>query len=314
MKQLKLLWTIGFLCGLVLVINARANSNLIFVGTNDKGYSEYQNKKDGSILIEVPASEFWMGSPAKEGDNDEHPQHKVLVNTYYIGKFEVTNEQFDRFVRVTGYKTDVEKAGKAQVYEQQNGVWKWVEKKGASWRFYFSKDKTKYPVVLVTWNDAKAYCDWVGLRLPFEAEWEKATRGYDKRKYPWGKNEPGAEGFARCNYADQNTDYKWSDMKINDGYKMMAPAGSYETGKSPYGCYDMAGNVWEWCSDRYAEYYYMTSSGPDPQGPVTGTSRVLRGGSWFTGAYDMRCSNRNGIGQGYQNADLGFRVALSQTK
>jgi formylglycine-generating enzyme required for sulfatase activity len=290
---------------LFLFFSGYSMANIIFIGSNEKGYSEFQNVKDGSILIEIPASEFWMGSSPKDGDDDEHPQHKVSLSTYYIGKYEVTNEQFDRFVCTTNYKTDVEKTGKAQIYELQGGEWKWVEKKGVSWRYY----KTKCPVVLISWNDAAAYCNWAGLRLPTEAEWEKAARGYDKRKFPWGKEEPGSKGIIRCNYADQNTDYNWSDKQANDGYRVIAPIGSYEIGESPYDCNDLSGNVWEWCADRYSEFYYVTNPGPNPQGPSTGITRVLRGGSWFTGSFDLRCSNRNNLTQGYQNVDLGFRVA-----
>lgn len=299
---------------LFLFFSSYSMSNIIFIGRNEKRYSEFVNAKDSSILIEIPASEFWMGSFPKQGDNEEHPQHKVLLSTYYIGKYEVTNEQFDRFVRATNYKTDVEKTDKAQIYEIQGGEWKWVEKKGVNWRFYYAKEKSKYPVVLITWNDAVAYCNWAGLYLPTEAEWEKAARGYDKRNFPWGNEEPGTKGITRCNYADQNTDYNWSDKKVNDGYRMTAPVGSYEIGKSPYGCYDLAGNVWEWCSDRYSEFYYLTNPGPDPQGPSTGIARVIRGGSWFTSSFDLRCSNRNKMTQGYQNADLGFRTAFSYQK
>ena len=311
MKGIKFGWIIGLILAIVLFAYS---VNLTFVTTNDKGFREFENKKDGSILIEIPAGEFWMGSPAKEGDDDEHPQHKVYLDTFYISKYEVTNEQFDRFVRTTGYKTDVEKAGKARIYEQLENQGRWYEKAGASWRYYYSKDTKKNPVVLISWNDAKAYCDWAGLRLPTEAEWEKAARGNDKRTYPWGNELPGAKGIARCNYADQSTDYAWRDPDVNDGYPSIAPVGVFAVGKSPYGNYDMTGNVWEWCADRYAEFYYMASPTQNPTGPNSGISRVLRGGSWFSGAFDLRCANRNKIGQGYSNPDLGFRTAFSNSK
>jgi serine/threonine-protein kinase len=310
MKQFKVFLVIIAILSFYLTAWSAA---LTLIGTNAKGYREFQNKKDNSILIEIPAGEFWMGSVPKEGDDDEHPQHLVYLDTFYIGKYEVTNEQFDRFIKATGYKTDVEKLGKGRIYEPENQG-NWVEKAGVSWRYYYNKDTKKYPVVLISWNDAKAYCDWAGLRLPTEAEWEKAARGTDKRKYPWGIEPPGEKGVARANYADSQTGYDWSDPSVDDGYKFTAPVGGYELGVSPYGGYDMAGNVWEWCLDRYGEFYYMVKAVENPPGPTTGSSRVLRGGSWFSSAIELRCANRNKIGQGYENPDLGFRPACSTAK
>jgi serine/threonine-protein kinase len=310
MKQLKVFLVI---ISILIFYLTAGSAELTLLGTNTKGYREFQNKKDNSILIEIPAGEFGMGSVPKEGDDDEHPQHLVYLDTFYISKYEITNEQFDRFIKATGYKTDVEKVGKARIYEPENQG-NWVEKSGASWRYYYNKDTKKYPVVLTSWNDAKAYCDWAGLRLPTEAEWEKAARGSDKRKYPWGNEAPGVKGAARANYADDKTDYAWSDRKVDDGYQFTAPVGVYETGVSTYGCYDMAGNVWEWCSDRYGEFYYRVKAAQNPTGPTNGISRVLRGGSWFSSAIELRCANRNKIGPGYENPDLGFRSAFSLSK
>jgi formylglycine-generating enzyme required for sulfatase activity len=268
--------------------------NLVYIGPNAKGYSEYQNKKDGMLLVEIPEGKFWMGSTGKEGTDAEHPQHELYLNHYYISKYELTNEQFDKFVRATGYKTDAEKTNKT------------------SWRSLYTKETAKYPVVRISYNDAKAYCDWAGLRLPTEAEWEKAARGIDKRRYPWGNDVPGANGVARCNYADNNTNYQWSELNVNDGYKNTAPVGSYDKGISYYGCYDMAGNVWEICADYYDELYYMRSPKENPQGSEQGVTRVIRGGSWYTNAFDLRCASRAKVAQGYSNADLGFRPVYSK--
>ena len=215
-----------------------------FLCTNNKGYEEYLWLKDSSVMVKVPAGEFWMGSPPGEGDGDEGPQHKVYVSEFYVDKHEVTNRQFERFVRAIAYRTDAEKKGSGWVYDEYKG--KWVDKKGVSWRDYYDYATEKHPVVLVSWNDARAYCKWVGKQLPTEAEWEKAARGIDARKYPWGSGKPTG---SKCNFADRSADLGWSDKSTDDGYARTAPVGTYPQGVSPYGCMDMAGNVWEWCND-----------------------------------------------------------------
>jgi formylglycine-generating enzyme required for sulfatase activity len=162
MKQRKVLLAI---IAIISIYLSAGSAELKLIGKNAKGFREFQNQKDNSILIEIPAGEFAMGSVPKEGDDDEHPQHSVYLDTFYISKFEITNEQFERFIKATGYKTDVEKIGKGRIYDPVNQG-KWVEEAGVSWRYYSNKETKKYPVVLISWNDAKAYCDWAGLRLP----------------------------------------------------------------------------------------------------------------------------------------------------
>ena len=235
----------------------RVTRGLKYIGRNSQGYKEYKNLKDGSILIYIPPGEFIMGSPEGEGDSDEHPQHRVYLDGYFIGKYEVTVAQFRKFCEETGYKMP----------EQP------------SW------NKDNHPVVNVTWEDAVAYCKWAGLRLPTEAEWEKAARGTDGRKYPWGNHEPYYNGRYYANYDPGN----YSE----DGYKYTAPVGSYPHGASPYGCMDMAGNVWEWCYDWYDEDYYKNSPYRNPKGPSSGTKRVCRGGSWCSSARYVRCAYRD---------------------
>ena len=208
-----------------------------------------------------------MGS--KDGEGDEKMVHTVYLDKYYIGKYEVTVGQYKKFCEATG-KTMPEQP------EWNTG--------------------DNYPVVKVTWYDAKAYCDWAGLRLPTEAEWEKAARGTDGRTYPWGN----IWDASKCNIDG-----------TGDAYEHTAPVGSYPAGASPYGVFDMAGNVWEWCNDWSVYGYYGDSPTKNPTGPASGDFRVSRGGSWFFPGNYSRVSCRNGKrpGDTGDNDDQGFRVA-----
>jgi formylglycine-generating enzyme required for sulfatase activity len=202
---------------------------------------------------------------SNEGDADEKPVHQVYLDAFYIDKYEVTNALYEKFMQATGRQ--------APVY--------WNDK---------DYNTPNQPVVGVSWHDAEAYCQWAGKRLPTEAEWEKAARGTDGRIYPWGN--------------------QWEERKANssgtaDGYQYTAPVGSFETGKSPYGAYDMAGNVWEWVADWYAEKYYQGSPARNPTGPESGQSRVLRGGAWHYNQYYVRASSRNRIIPGHSSQCLG---------
>ncbi len=236
-------------------------SGMKFIGKNNKGYYEVKNSKDGSILIYIPAGEFTMGS--ENGDSDEKPVHKVYLDGYYIGKYEVTFEQYDRFCEATGrVKPDNEGWGRGN-----------------------------RPVINVSWNDAVAYCKWAGLRLPTEAEWEKAARGGENYKYA-GSNNPD--------------EVAWYD---NNSGNYTHPVGQKKA--NGYGTYDMSGNVWEWCSDWYDSGYYSNSPYRNPKGPASGSSRVYRGGSWDVGARNIRCAVRYGDTSDSGNCGLGFRVARS---
>jgi formylglycine-generating enzyme required for sulfatase activity len=227
------------------------------------------NPKDGAEMVLVPAGEFLMGSRRGVGSDDEHPQHKVWLDDYYISKYEVTNEQFAKFVKEKAYITEAEQAG-----DRLN--WKKLAKPGLE----------KHPVVDVSWNDAVAYCAWAGVSLPTEAQWEKAARGTGGREYPWGNSWEGS----KCNWYGGPKVAGMADMYEKRG---TTPMGSFPSGASPYGLVDMAGNVWEWCSDWYGEDYYKGAPARNPGGPEKGEYRVLRGGSWGdAGEGGIRCALR----------------------
>jgi formylglycine-generating enzyme required for sulfatase activity len=240
-------------------------------------------EEDGSTMVYVPAGEFTMGSPEGEGNDDEHPQHTAYLSEFWIDQTEVTNEQYGRCVA----------SGECEASEYADDD------------LFNGADQ---PVVGVSWHDSKAYCEWAGKQLPTEAQWEKATRGTDGRKYPWGNIFDGS----KLNFCDANCDIGLKDSDADDGYQYTAPVGSYPAGASPYGVLDMAGNVWEWCQDRYDEDYYADSPQSDPRGPNSGENRVVRGGSWRSYEGGVRAAFRGGGGPVGREHFLGFRcVSLS---
>ena len=160
----------------------------------------------------------------------EKPPHKVYLGAFWIDRTEVTNAMFAKFVAASGYKTDAEKVGKGWVFDGASKSWK--ETSGADWQHPRGPGGNvarldQHPVVLVSWNDAAAYCAWAGRRLPTEAEWEKATRGTDGRKFPWGYQNVAGD---LLNFADRNLDMDWADKSADDGYQFTAPVGSYPKG------------------------------------------------------------------------------------
>ena len=218
-------------------------------------------KKDGKEMVLIPAGSFEMGDHFDEGSDDELPVHRVQLDAFYMDSQEVTVEQFRKFVDESGHK-----------YSRWNDV-----------ATYSPGDD--YPMVYVIWNDATAYCEWAGKRLPTEAEWEYAARGgLIGKRYPWGDELTHDD----ANYKGTGGKDKWD--------RSTAPVGSFEP--NGYGLYDMAGNVWEWCSDWYAEYYYSSSPLRNPQGSSSGIYRVLRGGSWFNGPGSPA---RTGLRAAYRN-------------
>ncbi len=288
--------------------------------------------KDGMTLVYVPAGEFLMGStdaevaqalkgcsdsgwPYCDVINAEKPQHTVSLDAYWIDKTDVTNAMFAQFLQATSYKTDAEKKGYAYVLNpsKELATLPWEETSGANWQHPRGpgsdiKGLDDHPVVQVSWNEAKAYCEWAGRQLPTEAQWEKAARGTDGRKYPWG-NDPVAGNW--LNFADKNLAIRQADKTVDDGYQFTSPVGHYPKGASPYGALDMAGNVAQWVADWYDEKYYASSPGQNPAGPASGQYRAVRGGAWLTGAWHVRTAYRGNEDPGFGLDFIGFRCVRS---
>jgi serine/threonine-protein kinase len=238
--------------------------------------SQKQSTIDGMIQVFVPAGEFTMGSDAY----DAIMSAPVYLDAFWMDQTEVTNAMFAKFISATHYRTDAEKNGYGYVYHFSSDDS--AQTSGANWQHPHGpgsdlKGLDQYPVVQVSWNDATAYCQWAGRRLPTEAEWEKAARGTDGRLHPWG-NQDWAGNLANLMDKQLNPTYT-----VDDGYAGVAPVGSYPDGISPYGALDMIGNVAEWVEDWYVSPYPESYQNPlvvNPQGPATGESRSMRGGAW----------------------------------
>jgi len=254
-------------------------------------------------LIRIPAGPFLMGSDKakdKDADSDETPQHRVELGEYWIGKTPLTVAQFAAFVQASGYQTTAEKKGSAWGYTGKE----WETIKGANWRQPRGpqsdvKQKQNHPVTAVSWDDAVAFCEWASLKtgqkisLPSEAEWEKAARGAEGRIWPWG-NQPPDNNL--CNF----------NLNIKD----TTPVGQYSPGgDSPYGCVDMAGNVWEWTRSLFKAYPYDAEDGRENL--QSRNMRVLRGGSFYYDHGNVRCAYRYRSHPNYRSNYRGFRVLLA---
>ena len=213
-------------------------------------------------MVLVPEGSFPMGSLS--GDRDEQPVHEVFLDAFLIDQNLVTSGQFRTFLHATGRSQPT--------------------------FFEFGDSSGKLPAVDINWFDASDYCQWLGKRLPTEAEWEKAARGTDGRTYPWGEE------------IDRNK------ANYGGGPGRTTEVGSYKEGISPYGVYDMAGNVWQWLSDWYdAGYYAVSPEEGNPQGPESGTFHVLRGGSWGSNPYSVRSTYRIRNQPTITGSFIGFR-------
>jgi serine/threonine-protein kinase len=256
---------------------------------------------DGMVQVYVPAGDFTMGSNEKDAKKSlaggraypEIPVNTVYLDSYWIDKYEVTTGQ---------YKLCVD-AGVCQAPHRIDSMTRPL--------YFGNPDYSKYPVIWVNWSMALAYCEWAGRKLPSEAEWEKAARGTDERRFPWG-NDP-VDG-TRANFCDINCLLAINNPGFNDGYADTAPVGSFPRGASPYGALDMAGNVWEWTSTLVRPYPYNANDGREvlQENPNVGGERVWRGGPWSDGVWWMRSALRYRSKDWYWYFNLGFRCAASQ--
>jgi formylglycine-generating enzyme required for sulfatase activity len=216
--------------------------------------------------VKIPAGDFVMGNPKTERQPLEH---QVYVSEFLMDKMTVTWRQYKKFAGASGSPLPPEP-------------------------FWGTHDD--HPVVFVSWEDGRGYCEWVGGRLATEAEREKAARGTDKRMYPWGNEPPDAERAVHRR--------SW-------GFAATDPVGAHPSGASPYGILDIAGNVWEWCMDWYDKDYYSVSPRRDPKGPTQGIAHVVRGGSWDSRPDVLSSSCRSFGSIGYREGDFGFRCAMN---
>ena len=203
------------------------------------------------------------------------------LDAFWIDCYEVTNRMYKKFIEATGHRPPYLNTDWARPYN-----WKDTN---------YPSGKADFPVVLVSWEDAVSYATWAGKRLPTEAEWEKAARGgLVKKRYPWGDR-------VNAHYAN----YFTSITKKNQ----MKPVGTFPP--NSFGIYDIAGNVWEWCSDWYGKTYYRSSPKKNPQGPESGFYRVYRGGAWISREEQLRCAERARNVPVHQSHIIGFRCAKS---
>jgi formylglycine-generating enzyme required for sulfatase activity len=245
-------------------------------------YQERVREIDGAIEVLIPAGEFFFGCDPQHNGGfeclpDELPLEKQYLETFAIDKFEVTNVQYARCVA-------------AGACEQPVYTYSATRES-----YYDNPAYADYPVSAISWDEAYAYCTWVGGRLPTEAEWEKAARGETMRAYPWGNEEPN------CNLANSRDD------RMGACVGDTAPVGSYPLGASPYGVMDMAGNVWEWVMDYYVHDYsgHLINLDPLTEGVVY--KRIIKGGSFDYNSYTMRIAYNSDHTENERNISFGFR-------
>ena len=231
---------------------------------------ELQEKLNPMEMVKIPAGRLRMGTNLANHE-DENPEHRVNIKAFYIDQFEVTNLQYKDFVDATGQRDPA---------HWFNGT-------------FPNANLADHPVTNVSWEDANAFAEWVGKRLPTEAEWERAARGDRNTDYPWG----------RAALAQDNANFE----NVREGTSSVR---KFDKGQSEFHVWDMCGNVGEWVSDWYDPNYYENSPEADPTGPTEGRSKVYRGGGFHCNRVDIRASARHPLNPGSYMEYIGFRCAM----
>jgi formylglycine-generating enzyme required for sulfatase activity len=261
-------------------------------------------------MVLVPSGEFLMGSPeGTDGFADERPQRHVFLSAFWIDRREVTNADYESFVRATGHRAPANANPSTTLWENGSPL----------------PGSHHHPVINVSWDDALTFCQWKGMRLPTEAEWEKAARGTDGRRYPWGNDWDHTRANSASYWAGRTVEFHsgedWNAFWVQGegatisrkrglkGEVLTLPVGSFANAASPYGLLDMAGNVSEWVQDWYDPDYYKKGALRDPQGPERGSVKVQRGGSWLKPALSLRTSDRDYGNPNSRPSGAGIRCA-----
>jgi formylglycine-generating enzyme len=282
----QMMWWVGLslMTGMVCL---GAAAPLISKGEQAVSSVEAGRSLDGAPMVLIPAGSFTMGS--HDGLPNERPEHTVMLDAYYIDQYEVTLGLYRKFLE----------SGK--------------QDSPATWDSEAAAAVGDRPAMGMRWESASAYCQWAGKRLPTEAEWEKAARGTDGRRFPWGDMQPFVD-IANYNRG----------MWVSEAVTLVAVTGGLdgmsvrhglkEGGKSPFGLSHMAGNVAEWVADWYERDYYQKSPRMNPPGPTTGEKRVLRGGSWADLPSALRVTARFSAEPDFEDRTIGFRCAMDVIK
>ena len=244
----------------------------------DLQMEDYEQRRESLLpeankrrMVFIEGGQFTMGGREEDSPDNERPSHPIHLSEVYLDAYPVTNQDYREFVNCMGQNTPI---------HWQRGT--------------YPTGMARHPVVNVSWHDAKAYATWMGARLPTEAEWEKAARGSDERLYPWGNRFVDGE---RCNSGGM--------------VGTTLPVDEFPLGRSPYGIWDMAGNVYEWCEDYYEAEYYKFSPATNPKGPEGGQERVIRGGFFSETRPNVRTTHRNSAPENHTRENVGFRLAVS---
>ncbi len=301
-------------------------SRLTLLRSSRAGSATRRRAVNGSLedMVRLEGGRFVAGSEsfAAFATDGEGPLRELCLDTFHISRFAVTNARFAEFVSRTGHVTEAERLGWSFVFQSRPGdacegnvaqgtPW-WVRVAGADWKHPegphgMVQDWEHLPVVHVSWNDAQAYCEWGGFRLPTEAEWEYAARGgLEQNVYPWGDDLMDG-GIHRCNiwqgvFPDEDLG--------EDGYTSPAPVDAFSP--NAYGLYNAVGNTWEWCADFFSVDWHRSASPVNPAGPESGAGKVIKGGSYLcheSYCFRYRCAARSVNAPDGSTGNLGFRVA-----